>query len=197
MSYRIVGVHILALPYHADKEYEYYLPIDFPREISRGSFVVVPFGGGNKKVPAVVVSLRNGDDISTFKPVLSLTPHVSLSEEQIGICEYLKEHIFCSVGDVVKAMIPSAALSKIHEIYRALPDTDGRTELSRKALVVWDFIRQASNGASVERLVAQFGKEVSSILPKLVEYGYAERISEIIFFVIDINIICKDIVAFQ
>ncbi len=179
MAYRIVGVHILALPYNADKEYEYYLPIDFDRDIARGSFVVVPFGGGNKKVTAIAVSLRMSDDISKLKPVLSLISHVSLSEEQLGICEYLKNQTFCSVGDAVKAMIPSAALSKIHEIYRALPEAEKRIELNQKALVVWDFIRQSGRGVSVERLVARFGKEVSSILPKLVEYSYAEKITEI------------------
>ncbi len=179
MAYRIVGVHILALPYHADKEYEYYLPIDFDRAISRGSFAVVPFGGGNKKVTAVVVSSRTSEDISKFKPVLSLIPNISLSEEQIGICEYLRDQLFCSTGDVVKAMIPSTALSKIHEIYRALPEKEERVELNQKSLVVWDFIRQSSAGVSVERLAARFGKEVASILPKLVEYAYVEKITEI------------------
>ncbi len=179
MAYRIVGVHILSLPYHADKEYEYYLPIDFDKNVTRGSLVVVPFGGGNKKLIAVVTSLRAGDDISKFKPALSPIDHISLSEEQLGVCEYLKDQIFCSIGDAVKAMIPSAALSKIHEIYRALPEKEDRVELSQKALVVWDFIRQSPPGVSVERLVARFGKAVSSILPKLVEYSYAEKITEI------------------
>ncbi|MBR3714964.1 MAG: primosomal protein N' [Clostridia bacterium] len=179
MAYRIVGVHIMSLPYHIDKEYEYYLPSDFDKNVSRGSFVIVPFGGGNKKMTAIVVSTRKDDDISSFKPVLSLIPNISLSSEQIGICYFMKDQLFCSIGDAVKAMIPSAALSKIHEIYRALPDTDGNVELNQKALVVWDFIRQSEGGVSVERLAARFGKEVASILPKLVEYSYVEKITEI------------------
>ncbi len=179
MAYRIVGVHIMSLPYHIDKEYQYYLPSDFDKNVSRGSFVIVPFGGGNKKMTAIVVSERKDDDISNFKPVLSPIPNISLNNEQIGICYFLKEQLFCSIGDCVKAMIPSSALSKIHEIYRALPDSDGRVELSQKALVVWDFIRQSADGVSVERLASRFGKEVSSILPRLVEYSYAEKITEI------------------
>ena len=179
MAYQIVGVHIMSLPYHIDKEYEYYLPADFDQNISRGSFVIVPFGGGNKKMSAIVVSMRKDDDISKFKPVLSLAPSISLTPEQIGICYFLKEQIFCSIGDAVKAMIPSGALSKINEIYRALPQMEKGTELSQKALLVWDFIRQSKNGVSVERLVARFGKEVVSILPKLVEYSYAQKITEI------------------
>ncbi|MBE6618550.1 MAG: primosomal protein N' [Ruminococcaceae bacterium] len=179
MIYKIIGVHALSLPYHADKEYEYYLPAGFETPVGRGSFVIVPFGGGNKKILAVVTATREGDDISKFKPILSLVSHISLNEEQLGIAQYLKEHIFCSIGDVVKAMIPSAALSRINEIYRALPEKDGRVELSQKALVVWDCIRQSRDGIAASRLNAKFGKEVLSILPKLVEYGYAERITEI------------------
>ncbi|MBQ1225717.1 MAG: primosomal protein N' [Clostridia bacterium] len=179
MAYQIVGVHIMSLPYHIDKEYEYYLPADFDKSISRGSFVIVPFGGGNKKMSALVVSTRKDDDISKFKPVLSLISSISLTPEQIGICYFLREQIFCSIGDAVKAMIPTGALSKINEIYRALPQTEEKVELSQKALLVWDFIRQSKGGVSVERLTSRFGKEVSANLPRLVEYSYAEKISEI------------------
>lgn len=180
VAYRIIGVHALSLPYHADKEYEYYLPVGFDLSVTRGSFVVVPFGGGNKKILAVVTSCRTSEDISKFKPAVSLISHLFLSEEQLGICEYLKSHIFCSIGDVVRAMIPSAALSKTTEIYRALPETDGRTELSQKALVVWDFIRQNKSGVAVSRLSAKFGKEVLAILPRLVEHSYVEKITEVV-----------------
>ncbi len=179
MTYKVIGVHALSLPYHADREYEYYLPIDFDASLTRGSFVIVPFGGGNKKILAVVTSCRQSDDISKLKPAISCISHLFLSEEQLGICEYLKEHIFCSIGDVVKAMIPSAALSKATDIYRAKESDEGRPEISQKALVVWDFVRQNKGGVTSARLSAKFGKEVLAILPRLVEYSYLEKITEI------------------
>ncbi|MBQ8743036.1 MAG: primosomal protein N' [Clostridia bacterium] len=179
MPYRIIGVHVLQIPYHADREYEYFLPSEFDKDTAPGSLVIVPFGGGNKKVNALVVSLRTGEDVSLFKPALSRLSGISLTRDQIDLCFYLKEHLFCSVGDAVRAMIPSSAFSRIHEIYRALPEADGRPELSQKALVVWDSIRQSANGISVESLILRFGKEVVSVLPRLIEHSYVEKITEI------------------
>ena len=179
MSYRIIGVHVLQIPYHADKEYEYYLPSEFDRSIAPGSLVVVPFGGGNKKVIALVVSLRTGEDISLFKPALSPITGISLTKQQIDLCFHLKDHLFCPIGDVVRAMIPSSAFSRVHEIYHALPEKSDRPELSQKSLIVWDHIRRSQNGISVENLIARFGKEVTSVLPKLIEYSYVEKISEV------------------
>ncbi len=183
MSYKIVGVHILSLPYHIDKMYEYFISqseTSLSEDVHEGSFVIVPFGGGNKKMTAVVASLREDENIASFKPILSVVPSISLSSEQLEICFFMKERLLCSIGDAVKAMIPSAALSKIHEIYRALPEGDEkRIEISQKAMVVWDFIRQSKNGVSVQSLISHFGRDVTSILPRLTEYGYAEKVTEI------------------
>ena len=102
----------MSLPYHIDKEYEYYLPSDFDKNVSRGSFVIVPFGGGNKKMTAIVVSTRKDDDISSFKPVLSLIPNISLSSEQIGICYFMKDQLFCSV--ICDGALPRKTFSMGH-----------------------------------------------------------------------------------
>ena len=54
-----VKVHILDVPYHVDRSYDYYLPDETEGEVRPGTFVTVPFGPSNRRVPALVTSLSD------------------------------------------------------------------------------------------------------------------------------------------
>ena len=55
----------------------------------------------------------------TYKPILSICDKkLSLSQEMLGLCLFMKEQVLCSVGDAVRAMMPSAALTDPHEIIK-------------------------------------------------------------------------------
>lgn len=177
MQYNIAGLHIIGVPYRADCVYEYYIPHDLVDKIVRGSIVNVPFGRSNRKSYAVVYSQRS-EDIDELqlklKPIFSVDPDFTLSEELMGLCDFTKRHCFCSFGDVVKCIVPSAFFSKIQETYTALPFSDERQKVSVKALVVYDAV--ASAGVmSAESLIKKFGKEVTPILSGLVELGYLKK----------------------
>ena len=47
---KTVGVRILDIPYYLDIEYTYYIPDGFSRKISRGTFLLVPFGAATADI---------------------------------------------------------------------------------------------------------------------------------------------------
>ena len=61
-----VKVHILDVPYHADCEYDYYVPSHLA-EVSVGSLVIVPFGAANRQQLAVVTAIAESVEYETNK----------------------------------------------------------------------------------------------------------------------------------
>ena len=51
------AVHILGNPFCIDGAYHYFIPHFMAQAVKRGAFVTVPFGKGNRKQLAVVVSV--------------------------------------------------------------------------------------------------------------------------------------------
>jgi len=102
------GVHILSAPYQIDKEYDYSIPKKLESLIDVGSVVIVPFGGGNRHVAAVVSSVKSSSAFPKTKPIIGMTPgNLSIGKELYGICEFLKDRCFCSIGEASKAVMPS------------------------------------------------------------------------------------------
>ena len=115
------GLHILKNPYHIDNTYDYFVPPDLRESLCAGDFVAVPFGKANKREIALVISLKDcpDNDEITCKPILSICDkRLSLSEEMLGLCLFMREQTLCSTGDAIKAMMPSAALTDPHEIIK-------------------------------------------------------------------------------
>ena len=112
-------VYILDVPYHADKPYEYYIPGEMRESVQPGVLVEVPFGGGNRKMTAVVRSLNKRATVDlSLKPIQSiLGDGPVLSEEILALCSFVKEYTLCTYGDAVRAAVPGAALSKIVVYY--------------------------------------------------------------------------------
>ena len=66
-----VGVRLLDLPFHLDREYSYYVPDTLCFSPAVGDFAVVPFGGANKKHIALITSVGKTNDYGKLKPVLA------------------------------------------------------------------------------------------------------------------------------
>ena len=121
------GLHILKSPYHIDNAFDYFIPPDLRANIHVGDFVTVPFGNSNKREIALVISLKDFPDDPTIqhKPIISLCEKsLSLSEEMRKLSLFMKEQTLCTIGEAVKCFIPSAALTKPYEIYRATKLSD-------------------------------------------------------------------------
>ena len=115
------GLHILKNPYHIDNTYDYFVPPDLRESLCEGDFVAVPFGSSNKREIALVISLKDcpDSDLINCKPILSICDkRLSLSQEILKLCLFMKEQTLCSIGDAVKAVMPSAALTDPHEIIK-------------------------------------------------------------------------------
>ena len=106
---RIARVHILDAPYHIDKAYDYIIPDDLRDEIRAGAFVALPFGRGSTLHKALVVEVAAEAELdeSKLKAVHSVTDReMALNAEQLGLCLFLKDRTFCTVGDAVRAILP-------------------------------------------------------------------------------------------
>ena len=115
------GLHILKNPYHIDNTYDYFVPPDLRESLCAGDFVAVPFGNANKREIALVVSLKDCPDNDSIncKPILSICDkRLSLSQEILKLCLFMREQTLCSIGDAIKAVMPSAALTDPHEIIK-------------------------------------------------------------------------------
>ena len=168
MNKGYVKVYILDLPYHLDRLYDYYLPDSIEEPVCPGSFVTVPFGGANRRYHALVAAVSDTCEYDKVKPVLAVAPdRISLSEELLGLCLFMKEQTLCTVGDAVHAIVPAAAFSKLIESYTTAPiESDGAKKLGTKALYVYDFIKTNGN-VTLEKLKSEFGDTVTESLTQL------------------------------
>ena len=111
-------VHIINAPYHIDKAYTYHLPIELEKKVKCGSIVVVPFGGGNKQKTGLVTELCSHSDCAVTKPVLGVPgKYMFVEKELLELCKFMKEHLFCSLGDAASCVIPSGLGVKNTKVY--------------------------------------------------------------------------------
>ncbi len=170
------GIYLLDNPYFIDNAFDYFLPPDLRDAVAPGDFVTVPFGTANRRTMGLVVSLKNTPDDPTLscKPVLSVCDRtMSLSDEMMGLCFFIKAQTLCTLGDAVRAMVPASALSHVRECYRVLGPKAGE-DVDPTARLVCDFIRE-KDGATAELLKSKFGPAALPSLKKLLDAGYIEK----------------------
>ncbi len=182
MSELFAAVHILDVPYHADRLYDYYVPLECRDAICRGMLVNVPYGVSNRKVPAIVMQLKTTSERENVKPILSVSENGSvLSEEMLAMCDFMKEYTLCTVGDAVRTVVPAAAISRITEYYSACGGEYASKKLEKlvdKASFVYAFIA-ARERVSGTRLRSEFGAECTDLLTAMVRAGLLTRETEI------------------
>jgi len=97
-----------------DKAYTYKVPEELEDKVVSGSYVKVPFGFGNRKETALVISVSDSADDIGFDPkklkqidsLLDLYP--VMNKDQLALIEPLKSRFLCTSGDVISMMVPSA-----------------------------------------------------------------------------------------
>ena len=177
----VAGVYILEAPYAIDRLYSYYVPEELKESVVPGAIVEVPFGAGNRRMTAAVYELKDAADNDELKPVMSAAcvypPY--LSGEALKICSFLKEHTLCTFGEAVRCVLPSAAISKMAEFYRAVPDVKPADveKLDEKSAFVYSALVQ-SGKLSRETLKNRFGEDVGTVLTRLVKTGLVEKLTD-------------------
>ena len=93
-----------------DRYYSYIIPEELEGMIVKGSFVKVPFGGGNKLVSGVVTEITDEepDNAIKLKKIDSLADDEKvMTDEQIGLIEPLARRYNCTRSDIIELFVPS------------------------------------------------------------------------------------------
>ncbi len=100
-------VYLFDVPYHIDRPFDYSCPDD----TVRGAVVKVPFGKSNNLRFGVVAELKASSCGDKIKPVHSVVDRLSLSEEMLGLCLFMKEHTLCTFGEAARTILPPGAFA--------------------------------------------------------------------------------------
>ena len=174
------GVYLLDVPYCIDRVYDYYIPHGMER-VTEGMFVTVPFGRGNRKQIALVVSIHKADTASDrrqdIKPIGGICAgSFMLTPRQLAMCFFLKEQTLCTLGEAVRTVVPTATLAHLVEYYRPAEGADAVNVhgLDQSALFTYRYI--CTRGCvSAQTLKAHFGGRVEDALTALLHKGLVEK----------------------
>ena len=167
------GVHILGLPYSADKIYDYAVPESLLPSVFSGAIVLVPFGNTSRRSYAVVISLSERTSSKRTKSILTvLSPRFSLSPDMLKTAVFLSERTLSTVGEAVRTLLPPSVFSGLSEEFLLLGD---KCEDGDDALV-----RFLSDGLlhTEKEILSAFGSEVLPRLRKMVDAGRVASVAE-------------------
>ena len=169
---KTVGVRLLDVPQHLDREYTYYVPQTLWLSLAVGDFVLVPFGGANKKHTALVTSVSETEDYSNLKPILAqINASLSLNEEMMALIHFLCDRTLCTMGDAVRRLIPADAFARSDEYFSVSKQAPvSEKKLNTKATLILGFIA-THEPVREERIEKEFGAEVRPVLRRLLADG--------------------------
>ncbi len=171
MSYKVAGVYIMGVPYHADLEYSYYIPPLLTEYLTPGKFVCVPFGNSNSRKNGIVSSVLEVEKISEFKPVYSVLNDLCLSDEELKLAFFMKDRFFCTISDAVKTMIPPDTFSKYYLDFKVTDKSNDVSDLNSTTKLVYTDILN-SECISMKQLCSKYGEDVRIIVNSLIDKGY-------------------------
>ena len=171
------GVYVLNVSYHFDKVYDYYISDNLREKAAKGSFVVVPFGGGNKKRVALIWELKASTGVAkvkAIKPIEEVLEFSALNDEQLELALFLKDTTFCTVGEAVRVISPTGVKTNMTVNFFVNEENIDTEELkntqSERTLLVLSYL--INKKTSLDELRAEFGENVSYVLRNLCKQGY-------------------------
>lgn len=115
----LVGVALDKTTYSFDKVYDYLVPEQLADKVKAGCRVTVPFGRSNYKRQAMVIYIKT-EEINTakYKPIITLLDEQPvLSQELIGLIDFMKNRCYCTMYDCIRVMLPAGINYKINAMY--------------------------------------------------------------------------------
>lgn len=166
MNQTVCRVHIIDLPFHADKPFDYFIPDGVP--VRPGNFVAVPFGGGNRTSLALVTALVEDDGTRKLKPVHSIVyGEYSLDEGTLGLVRFLSDRTLCSYGDAVKAILPVNSFAHLTDAFYPVQGAEEHDS------DIFAYIVKKP-GVTRPALEKRFGTKTGAALKRLQEDGAIE-----------------------
>lgn len=172
-------VHILDVPYHADCEYTYFVPINMRNEVSEGAVVTVPFGNANRRKSAIVVSLcdEKTEMWQNIKPIISvMSGYLKLNSELLSLCAFMKEQTLCTFGEAVRCILPSAIISKTREYLTA--NCEKESSVPDEMSEIYGYIKKYPD-TETSKLKKKF-KDCDAALSWLFRNKYISKRTEIV-----------------
>ncbi len=170
--FHLASAYILSAPMHLDRPFDYL--VDNNTDVKEGDFIAVPFGGGNRPETALVTKvypMPSDAELSKYKPISRvLNRNLSLSSEALLLVEFLKERTFCTTGEAVRSITPSAAFSKLEEYLRCTLELPSYYSKDTKEFAIYDFISK-NETVTKKKLLATFGQSTSRQLSALINIG--------------------------
>lgn len=119
----IIDVAVEKTSIRFDQLFSYLAP-DNVDELMVGQLVLVPFGHGNKLRQAVVFKIYEGEEDKLKKTSAIFSKEPLLSEEQLAMALWMREHTFCTYFDAIRQMVPLGLMSKPSRRYFAVEEND-------------------------------------------------------------------------
>ena len=173
----LARVAVAAATYAFDKPYDYLIPPPLAEKARAGVRVTVPFGRGNKRSEALILSVYTGEKKPEHKAITSVLDQESvLDQGQMRLAFWLRERYFCTIYDAVKTIVPAGLWYRIRETYHLSGEwtaaaVEAMLPAARRARAVYDAIAAAGGSAELEQLKGQFGDGVTAQLRELTELG--------------------------
>ena len=167
---------MLDTPYHVDVAYDYIIPPEMKDAVTVGSFVMVPFGIRNQLRAGLVAEIKDSSEYKDLKMIRHLCPEsIALGDEMMGLAAFLRGRTLCSIGDAVRAMVPTAALTRLSELYSVNPSiTSNSDEIRSSDLFVYRYLQEFGE-TSLTRLREKLGVRAESVARHLANTGILVR----------------------
>ena len=108
MHMTVAKVAVSAVPFTVDRPFDYAIPEQLKEQAVPGTRVIVPFGRGNRRREAVILSVQESSQRETLKYVDSvLDTQPVLSKEHLKLALWMRDRCFCTVYDAIHAMLPA------------------------------------------------------------------------------------------
>ena len=171
MENRYAKIHLLDNPYCIDNEFTYFVPHTLSDFVKRGSFVIVPFGNSNRTQIGLVVETNCEEPNVKTKSIKALaSEEITLPENELELCKFMKEQTLCTIGDAVHSMIPAGALSGIITCYFAVEGAECKDQYAD----IFAYI-QGQKTVTKANLEEKFGLSALGAITHLLHKGLIEK----------------------
>ncbi|MDR2361047.1 MAG: primosomal protein N' [Oscillospiraceae bacterium] len=139
----IVKAAVSALPFQADKIYDYRVPASLEASTFVGVRIMVPFGRGNSRREAIVLDIKkfseSGDylKLKAVEEVLDSEPVIG--EQQIALAKFMKARFYCTLYEALKAMLPTGVWYRDNPKRNELGGVESVTRIARAKAKTRDF----------------------------------------------------------
>jgi len=141
MCRKIVRIAIDGAAGSFDRLYSYLVPENLSESAVPGCRVTIPFGRGDSKRQGMIFSYSDEAENGKLKQIYDVTDTTPvLNDEMLKMCEWMKEHTFCSFFDAVHTMLPTGLNYKLTDYYYVNEDFVSAGILSKEEKEIYDYL---------------------------------------------------------